>query len=261
MRKVFLTTTVLSLFLIFFDRSIGAEWARDWTTKVFTPLEVGFYRTGVSLVNWGRFISKMPLIYRENEILRVEINSLLSLKVENENLKRENIILKEQLGLDLPQELLLLEARILGGERRGTGEILLLNKGEKDGVLEGMNVIIKNFLVGRVEEVKEQYSVVLPVFSVHSKVPAVVAKDGERIAGLVVGDFNSKVELQKVLQEKKLEVGDLVSSSGQAAVYRSDLLIGRVVKVERKDNEIFQSAKLELFWDSKTLDTVFLIKR
>ena len=82
----------------------------------------------------------------------------------------------------------------------------------------------------------------------------------KRASGLVIGDFNSQVRLVEVLQEEGLAIGQLVISSGVGGIYPYGLLIGRIQKIQKDENKFFQEADLDMFWNMKELESVFVLK-
>ena len=94
-------------------------------------------------------------VYRENETLKEEIEVLRNEKIQNEYLLTENTILKEALQLtgskSLEQDVSII-ARVLIDQQSPYLKSLLLNKGTKDGVLKGMTVFSKKYLIGTIIE-------------------------------------------------------------------------------------------------------------
>jgi rod shape-determining protein MreC len=62
------------------------------------------------------------------------------------------------------------------------------------------------------------------------------------------------IDLQYVV-----EVGELVMTSGLGGKFPADLVIGRVVEVERNEAELFQRAVVQPAVDFRTLETIFVI--
>ena len=56
-----------------------------------------------------------------------------------------------------------------------------------------------------------------------------------------------------------VEVGELVMTSGLGGKFPEDMIIGRVVQVERNEAELFQRAVVQPAVDFRTLETVFVV--
>lgn len=260
MKKEFLVLVTISLFLLIVDKSIGFGWARDVTQTIFAPIEMGLHEVGILTYRKIIFLTKLPKMYQENGQLKEEIDFLQNLIVENQRLESENKVLKEQLGVRVEGVEIKVFARILGEVISGEKVSVLINKGEIDGVFVDDTVVWRKFLVGRIVKVSHRQAEILPIFSNESKVPVQVSSVDKKSSGLVIGDFNSRVRLVEVLVEEGLAIGELVISSGAGGIYPYGLLIGRIQKIQKDENKFFQEAELDMFWNIKELESVFVLK-
>lgn len=260
MKKTFFTLFFSSLFLLFFDKTIGFSLVRDITQIIFGPIEIGLHETGLTIHNRIVFLMKLPVINQENKELQEKIKELQSLQLENEELKNENKDLREQLGVRLEGNKVEVLARVQGEVTIGEKIFILINKGEVDGVEIDDIVVKRSFLIGKVVSVSRNQSRVLPIFSNESKVLAFVFSFDKKINGLAIGEYNGKVKFTEVLQDETLVVGNLVVSSGSAGAFPAGLLVGKIEEVKKDKNELFQEAELSMFWNIKELENVFVLK-
>lgn len=260
MKRTFFILLFVSLFLLITDRTIGFGLIRGVVQTIFAPIEVGLHELGLKTYDKIVFLLKLPAIYGENKELRKEVFELRGLAAENESLQEENKVLKEQLGVQIEGKKVEISAKVLGEESDGAKVCVLINQGEAGGV--GINdvAVVRKFLVGKVVNVSKRQAMVLPVFSNESKVPVYVLSSDKKISGLAVGQYNSQVKLTEVLQDENFKIGDLVVTSGSAGVYPSGLLVGKVEKINKDKNTLFQEAELSMFWNMKELDNVFILK-
>ncbi|MBM4402571.1 MAG: rod shape-determining protein MreC, partial [Candidatus Cloacimonetes bacterium] len=192
MKKVFLTLIGFSLFLMVFDQTIGFSLLRDFTQMIFSPIEIGLHGSGLLAYDKIVFLTKLPLIYRENQELKTEVNNLQSLLMENQILQNKNKVLKEQLGVEIKDYKVQAFAQVLGQKVEGEKVFILIGKGRAEGVSVGDIVVLRKFLVGRVSFVTSHKAEVLPIFSQASKVPVYVFSSGRKVSGLAVGEYNSR---------------------------------------------------------------------
>lgn len=260
MKKTFFTLLFSSLLLLFFDKMIGFSLARDITQIIFGPIEIGLHETGLIIHDRIVFLIKLPVVNNENKELKEEIRELQTLHIENEELKNENKDLREQLGVKVEGIRVEVLARVQGEVISGEKVFILINKGKVDGVEVDDIVVKRSFLIGKVASVSRNQARVLPIFSNESKVPAFVFSFDKKINGLAIGEYNGQVKFTEVLQDESLVAGDLVVSSGSAGTFPAGLLIGKIEEVKKDKNELFQEAKLSLFWDMKELGNVFILK-
>lgn len=216
-----------------------------------------FYRAGRDLHDGIKMMVSMPKIYSENKELKNELSQLYTLKIEKNHLAYENAALKNQLGVLGESIVRLLPVQVLGQPITRQGRLLIIDKGRLEQVKVGQTVLVNDQLVGYVILIEDHLAQVRPIFSPESEIPANIWHGEHRIWGKVKGD-NERIWLREVLLEESISVGDLVVSSGQESVFPSRLLIGRVVSVERHENDLYQSARLEAFWQPNQLQVVFV---
>lgn len=184
--------------------------------------------------------------------LEKQVRELQDLTVRIKVLEEENKALRKQLEATLPPSLKFLPAKTIGETR-----YLTIDKGEEDGVRSGMMVISENILVGKVVLVTPKTSQILLPIDPDSKIPSRTIKTNAR--GLVIGEFGTKVILDKVLQGEILAEDDLVVTTGEGGYVR-DLLIGKVERVEKSEVQPFQKGRIAPLLDYGKLVNVFVIK-
>ena len=164
----------------------------------------------------------------------VDKKKLIELEIENEQLKG---LIGIEMTSDQDQKKWL--ASWLPDEGGG-----LVDKGKVDGIGEGMMVVDgQGALVGRIDEVGRYMSRV-----------AKPTKIGERISvrlmsytteGIVVGD-GVNVGISEVLQEDRLEIGDVLVTTGQDGVYKPGIIVGQVVELLGQKSDVVKSGGVEL---------------
>ena len=116
-------------------------------------------------------------VYRENEKLKEEVEVLRNEKIQNEYLLTENTILKEALQLTgtkaLEQDISII-AKVIIDQESPYLKSFLLNKGTRDGVLKGMTVFSKKYLIGTIIESNYLTSRVLLINDLNSRIPVII---------------------------------------------------------------------------------------
>jgi rod shape-determining protein MreC len=201
---------------------------------------------------------------REEEIFRLE-GKLRQLAVEQNQLNsclEENEKIKKLLGAPLPANWKFMEARVVG-----ISEKMRIDKGEKDGVKEGMMVISENILVGKVVKANENDALIQLLSDSNLKMPVVVKKPspdknkpigGIQARGLLLGQGGEKLLLDRVLQSEDIQKGDLVVTVGEEG-WLPDLLVGQIVDVAPKTAEVYQKARVSPLIDYQELRIVFIV--
>jgi len=171
-----------------------------------------------------------------NKNLTEQNITLRNLYLESVDIRNENKNLKKLLNFkgEIENDYNYISSRVYASAKTGLNNFLILNIGKNDGINEGNLVLgINKSVVGRVVNVGENYSEVLLLNDISSRIPARTASTKERmiLSGnnrgyLEISYFNSKTP--------ELFEDDLVFTSGDSSVIPDGFLIGTIKKI---DNE------------------------
>jgi rod shape-determining protein MreC len=120
-----------------------------------------------------------------------------------------------------------------------------------------MPVVTDQGLVGRVEAVISNAARVQLITDPSSTVN-VRLEIAERDATLV-GSVSGDLGLDLVAQDVNLEVGDILLTSGLGGAYPSDLLVGQILTVRKRDSDLFQQASVQPIVDFTSLKIVLVV--
>lgn len=139
-------------------------------------------------------------------------------------------------------------------------DILIINRGSKDGLEENMPVITYNgSLVGQISQVGVSTSQVIPVYNPRFAAGGIVERS--RVLGLISGQTGQKKYniMENIDPEADIEYGDHILTSGLSENYPKYLPVGRVVKVEEDNYGLTQKAEIQLYAGQYTLEEVLVI--
>jgi rod shape-determining protein MreC len=259
MRKNSFKKTVLffiSLFLLLILTYQLRDELKNILYLIFSPFQKFFLKINQNILICLETISETKNLKKENEELKKEIQKLV---VERENLKeleRENQAMREALGIGLKKEFELRMVKFLG---KDVGEdVLLIDKGERDGLKEGEVVILpEKILIGKIIKVYQNFSKVKAFtfkdFSFDVKIPE------REITALSKGEGNFKAKIQLIPKEKEIFAGDKVFTSALGRNFPEGILVGEIEEVKDSDISGFKEAKLKPYFGLKTLDYLFVI--
>lgn len=149
-------------------------------------------------------------------------------------------------------------ASVIGRDPSPFMGYIILDHGTNNGVRRDMPVVTEQGLVGRVDAVTANACRVQlisdPGFNVN------VRTQETRAEGLIVGSITGELELQMVTQDRQLTPGDLVLTSGLGGKFPSDVLVGKIETVIKRENALFQSASVQSTVDFRNLRVVLLIR-
>ena len=131
-------------------------------------------------------------------------------------------------------------ARVINRDQTAYTSMLVIDKGENDGVAADMAVVTAEGLVGRVTQTGASWARVTCIISNDSGVPAMVetTRDPGVIRGnLAQGDGAQLLTMQYLPTDAVVTPGDLVVTSGMGGVYPKGILIGEVTSVQRGQSQ------------------------
>ncbi len=225
--------------------------------KIIAPFQSATYTVfnSVSLLGENAKLKK----------LQAENLTLTSMLSDQKKLERENSALSDQFQASFPPSNVLLAANIVGAPSFIPGvsisETFIIDKGIKDGVKVGKAVVYRNNLVGRISKASDFLSEVTLV--TNSSVSFIARTSSSQAPGVIKGQGGGKMILDNVLLSDNLKPADLVLTNGDTNLngtgYPPDLVVGKIVSVEKKASSLFQRAEVSSFIDFLKITTVFVL--
>ena len=201
--------------------------------------------------------------------LEAAIDEITALRAENDTLRKENEQLLEDAGeaqilrqmfdraAETP-EYRRITADVIGQDTNPAIQSILINKGFDDGVRVGMPVEAARGLVGQVYRVTNNASQVALLTETASAIP--VRLGSTRATGMLRGAGRGALPtIDWIDLQYDVQVGELVTTSGLGSKFPENLVIGRVVNVERNEAELFQQAIVQPAVDFNAIEIVFVV--
>jgi len=185
--------------------------------------------------NFQSLSKSKALLEEEINQLNIQIDSLSIenqvrnfLVAENDNLRKIMLLSKKYSPKNT------YPAEIIRPTIRGRAQIITVNKGEKDGIRQGMPVVNRLGLVGQIYSTYDQTSEVVPLLSKKFAVNA-LQNNGQNHA-IIYGDTEFLV-IPFFPASIDVSPGDTFVTSGLDKVYPSGINIGKVVDVSSEDKQ------------------------
>jgi len=216
---------------------------RALLTFVTTPLQYAVDYP-VRIVGWTRAMigSKVHLI-QENMELRVK-QTMLEAKLQRLLvLQEENHQLKALLDTSSKSNIRAMAAEILAVEVNPTRQLIVVNKGLRDGVFIGQPVLDAKGVMGQIIDVGLMTSTVLLVSDAKSAVPVRNHRTGERAILVGMNKIN-KLQLINLPKSSLISEGDMLVTSGLGRRYPEGYPVGRVVSVQNLPGDEFITVKV-----------------
>ncbi|MDO8570739.1 MAG: rod shape-determining protein MreC [Candidatus Daviesbacteria bacterium] len=253
--KTYFILSFFALLIFLFDILGFLNFPKTILQTLTVPIQYGLYQGVTDVGKQFSFLLDARTSAKENKALKIQMGELL---VENSKLKQEkenNDILLNTYNKLNPQTFDLQPSRIIGISR-----FLTIDKGTNDGIILGQVVVYKDSFIGQIKLVSPKSSQVLLSEDPDSKIAVFSQNDEGRARGILLGQFGSKLLMDKILHEENIKVGDSIYSDGTEGKIPKGLLLGKVTKVLEKPNEIFKQAEVEPIFESQNLDVVFIIR-
>lgn len=201
----------------------------------------------------------------ENEKLKQQLDMLPQLQADNERLKAENEELRESLEVSSSMAYETVNARVISRAPDQWLESFTIDKGEKDGIKEGMAVSTSEGLVGIVKRVNGNSSFIemISTNASQNNLSVEVRHNDEAVYGNIrnFDTENDVLVVENIKSQVKLEKGDEVFTSGLTGAFPEGIVIGKVVEVENDEYGLSQNAYVQMNSDLNDVDNVFVLKR
>ncbi len=254
--KKFFLTLFLVLLIIFFNNYVFKNFLGNLVYRIAGKPGIFITTRLMKFSGYDRFLRTQKVI-EENDKLKEENNALLGGAVEVEVLKRENAILRQELGVAARLSGRLLLIKIFNIERSPVSSTALINKGSLDGVHKSMPIIIGgNIFVGVIDQVFESSSSILLVDDPRAKI-SVRIKDSN-ILGNTRGQLQGKFGIDLLTSKDEAKEGDLLVTNGLDGLPEA-LIVGMIDKVESAGSGLFKKVKAKTMFDPSLGSDLFLI--
>lgn len=253
--KLFLVLLTFSFLIFILDLKSLLGLPKSLFSYVTNPISLGLYQTNQNISRQFYFIFRSRFAAQENRALKEQVGQLLS---ENALLRKklaESLaVLSQEKHLD-PAIYKMIPARLIG-----IGRYLKIDKGISSGIRVGEAVVTNDNYIGRIVQVSEKSANVQSLADPDSKIAAFSQGLMGKAKGILVGRFGSEIIFDKILHEEKISIGDLVYSEGLGGFLPRGLILGKVVQVMERENEVFKQAKVQSNFDIRDLELVFVIQ-
>lgn len=192
----------------------------------------------------------------------------LRLEAEVARLERELIAIREQaaeaevlaglLGYARTRpESRYVAARVIGQDISPFIRSVWIDRGSDGGLQQGMPVVTERGLVGRVAEVYSTIARIQLITDPQSTVN--VRLQTSRADGALQAQLNGELWVDAIDQSASVTPGELVLTSGLGGAFPSDIPVGQILTVRKRDYELFQEAVLQPSADLENLLVVLVI--
>ncbi len=152
-------------------------------------------------------------------------------------------------------------AKVINNSITSSDNLLTLNKGKRDGVVEHAGVISGHGIVGIVRSVSDRYASVMSLLHRQTRISASI--HGTNHFGTLVwkSEGPRTLSLEAIPKYAEVKDGDTVVTSGFSHKLPPGIIIGRVVKVKKPDGDNFLDIEVKLANDLSRLEYAYITVR
>jgi rod shape-determining protein MreC len=203
--------------------------------------------------------SDVNRLRQDNTRLEAEVSRLQAQVIDLQQQVREAQVLSTLLGfVRAHPENEYVSAAVIGVDTSPFLRYVIINRGSDDGLRRGMPVVTYQGLVGRIASVLPNAARIQLITDSSSRINVALQKSGAEAS--LNGSLTGDLSLQSIPQDAKVEVGDIIITSGLGGDYPADLIVGQVSGVRRRPSELFQTASVQPVVDFSVLKVVLVIK-
>lgn len=244
--RIFLLILVLfSLCLLLFVSTLGGRFGvlHQLTLEVLGPVQSGMSKAASGARNiWSDYIDLLN-VRDENRRLKEMLNAYEEKLSVYREAYTTYLRLEEELDFRKNADFPPLTARIIGKDPAFWFHTIIVDRGENDGVVEGMVGLTSHGIVGQVIHVSNNYSKVLLAIAPSSAIDVIVQKN--RVRGILKGVGENGYVMHYVLKNAQVERGDQIVTAGIGGVFSSGIPVGTVSAVHRKKRGMFLEIEVE----------------
>ena len=204
-----------------------------------------------SLLEWRTGIDQFFLIRKENAQLIEEntrLHSILIDLVDSMYVYTEGKLSAEGV----------VAARVVDNSVRKDDNYMTINKGSRDGIVEGMGVYSADGVVGVIMVAGKHYSIVMPVLNGNTSISCKKrGSDSFEFLEWTGGD-PYVAQLRDMPYHSAVEIGDTIVTTGFSSAFPEGVPVGTISGIERSKNGYTLKIQVDLAVDISDLGWVYI---
>lgn len=265
-KYMLLIMTIVCITLIFTSLTLNISGGPLNTVAgyIFVPMQKGINTAGQWISDKTNDFKTLAQVQEENQKLKEQNDELTS---------QLNTIKLEKYDLDNLRDLLDLDekypsyqkvaASVIAKDTGNWFSVFTIDKGSKDGLKKGMNIMAGSGLVGIITDVGPNYAKVRSIIDDSANVSAMVTTTGDNMN--VSGNLQTMNSDQAITfselrdSEDKVQIGDPVVTSYVSDQYQQGILIGYIASIESDSNKLTKSGTITPVVDFEHMENVLVI--
>lgn len=245
-------------------------------TIIFILLEIVSFSLIIRHNEYQRaiFSQNASTLFGNISSMTTDVKDYFRLKEINESLADENLLLKKRLeefevlrdtitrGTIVQDSIPVYDymgAKVVNATFNRLKNYLTINRGRKNFFEKEMGVASPEGVVGLIQDISENYSIVIPLINVDSRISAKIRKNNYYGSLQWDGDNYRYSYLNDIPYHVEVTEGDTIVTSGLSKIFPEGIVVGYVESVD-KETANFLKIKVRLAVDFKKLHHVYVIE-
>ncbi len=187
-----------------------------------------------------------------------EKNAMLLNKIDSLRPTEDSVYLEIDTALNARFEFL--SAKVINNSLHLNQNYITLNKGESDGVKEGMGVFNEQGVIGRVKGTSKRFSSVISLLHTDLLVSSKFKETNVFGSTKWDGQNSDEAKLLYVPRHVQVEIGEEIVTSGYNAVFPEGISVGKVKDVKMSTETNYLDITIKLSTDFSKLTFVYLVE-
>lgn len=221
----------------------------EWTNSITKGISLGT----------STLMRAVSLNESELRALRAEAEQSETMKQQYMEIMLQNERLRALLEMPVSNMRRIAAARVISRGSDRWSNVFVIDKGSAHGIRKDMVAITPVGLVGKVQSVTNNTSVILLVDDMRFSVA--VRMQQARTEAVLTGDGRGSAKLKYVPVDVPVESGEQLVTSGLDALFPQGLFAGFVTGVRTDENEIFHEIEAVSAVDTSRVEEVVIVAR
>lgn len=253
----FVIICVFIVALMVIDGFLNLNYSKK-AASYLNPVGVVFGNAGSSFSGFFSNISRIGTLPKENQKLQDELDRAIDEISRLSAANKENEELRQDLNFKKANKFDTIGAEVVFFDPNNVRETITINVGGSDGIEASDVVLARGYLIGRVKEVTANTAKILLITDPESSIPATLIKSN--LTGIAKGKIGGGIIFDQVPQSEKVNIGDIISTSGLGGGFPKGLIIGEIESVQQISGSIFQAIGVRPMINPEKLLNVIVIK-
>jgi rod shape-determining protein MreC len=199
------------------------------------------------------------------------VNSYFNLRQENNKLIEENLELKKYESQfidksdtrDVSENKIdkTISAKVILNSINKNKNIIVINKGELNGITKEMGVISSKGVVGIIKNITDNYSSIVSLLNTDLKINAIL-KNTSTLGSISWNGLDPRiVQLNDIPLSSSIKLGDTIVTGGMSFYFPKGIPIGKIEDYNNTSLEGYYSINVSIFSDFSSLSNLYILHR